>query len=169
MRFLRELPIPGILFAGILWAIRGGGPANAMSAANEWLLFNVQYPFAFTFFIGLLLAYSIIRVGIYWFHTRFQNKRIAVANLRIPGTQLRTKGMGLKNQTELDAWWVQAEEWNNLVVYVIAQIDKADSIRFATLGYPGQVRDFGNVAFFLHLISIFTRCMTAENNCSKNS
>jgi len=123
-----ELPLGGDLVSS--WLI----PVDA------WLKSHAQYPTVFIFISGLIAAF-IFYVLVDWFYRlrRLIARKNLVA-LRTPGTALRMECMKVATQNELDTWWKKAEDWNNEVIAAIAKIDIPDSLRFATLGYPGFVR-----------------------------
>jgi hypothetical protein len=78
---------------------------------------------------------------------QLKKNRIALTDLRDEGTQIRINGMAIKTEQQLDAWWITAEAWDHRVVQVIAVIDEPDSRQYATLGYPGVMRDHSGVNF----------------------
>jgi hypothetical protein len=105
------------------------------------------YPVATAFFIGLMVAW-VIYIAVSWFAVwRFQWNLEALADLRPLGTQIRIDGMALTQIDDVAPWVARVQEWNGSVIRAIKKISRPDSKRFATLGYPGNVRPHGQIAW----------------------
>ena len=144
--FLKNAGILGALVAAIVSLIKGEFPigtpivSSLLSATETWIRTNAAFPIIMMFFVGLLAAWMLYGLGHYLSVGRFQRARVKLAELRKEGTEIRIEGMKIATVKELKRWQKKPENWNVQVTKTIARIDKADSLTYATLGYPGSTR-----------------------------
>jgi hypothetical protein len=115
---------------------------------DQWAATNIKYPLLAVFFATLLFAYGIYQIIMVGFGQRHQRARMKLAELRVEGTILRNEGMNLSNTLALDRWVGKTTNWVDRVSKEISKIDKADSLQFSHLGYPGQPRPHPGINFF---------------------
>jgi hypothetical protein len=146
-QLLRKLPIPAVLFGGTVISITGSPPIgsepinSALASLDAWVLPQFKHPAAGLLFTGLLVAWVIYQPVNFVMYEKRKRGRVKLAELRDAGVSIRNECITIL-PSRLAAWMSRAEQWNIDATKAIAEIDRADSMWFATLDAlpPGRVR-----------------------------
>jgi hypothetical protein len=109
-------------------------------AIEKWSGAHFAYPAVFYFFAGPGIAWLIYAVVILVIECRRSDARMALADLRAEGTNLRIECGRLSTSLELSSWIGKSGNWTARVVAAIRQIDAPDARVFETVDFPGKPR-----------------------------
>ena len=87
-------------------------------------------------FIYAGAALAVVGALAVYLRDRVRQKALeAIAALRKTGVELRNRGLGLKNETELTSWLKERDAWRVRALATVLKLNKHESMAFETIGH----------------------------------